>query len=355
MGLARERTALSSFGLPPDVVETIQGSRAGSTRAAYEARWNIFETWCCDQSPPVTAFAAPVRSVLIFLQDKLNQGLTFSTVKVYLGAISACHEGFDGKSVGKHPLVCRFMSGAKRARPVTRALFPAWDLEVVLGALCRPPFEPLGSADLKILSLKTVLLVALTTAKRVSDMHALSVSAECMRFSDDGKRVLIKPHLAFVPKNLVVAHAPVELVAFHPPPFSSTEDERLHCLCPVRALRFYCQRTATVRSSPQLFISYGQGQLRSAVAKATLSRWIVDAIKLAYTSSGAPVPEGLKAHSTRGISASWALSRGASVQEICAAANWVSPSTFATFYCLDVAASSVAHAVLGVAATSTGE
>ena len=141
MGLARERTALSAGGLPPDVVATIQGARAGSTRAGYDSKWDIFESWCLAQSPPLVAFEVPVRSVLIFLQDKLNQGLTFSTVKVYLGAISACHEGFDGKTVGKHPLVRRFMGGAKRARPVTRSLFPAWDLGLVLDALCRPPLR----------------------------------------------------------------------------------------------------------------------------------------------------------------------------------------------------------------------
>ena len=91
VGLARERAALSARGLPPDVVATIQGTRAGSTRAAYDSKWNIFESWCLAQSPPLVAFVAPVRSILIFLQDRLNQGLTFSTVKMYLGVISGVY------------------------------------------------------------------------------------------------------------------------------------------------------------------------------------------------------------------------------------------------------------------------
>ena len=145
---------------------------------------------------------------------------------------------------------------------------------------------------------------------------------------------------------------PVELVAFHPPPFDSEEERRLHCLCPVRALRVYCQRTSAERATNQLFVSYGNSRQRKAVARPTLSRWIVDAIKMAYTSSNVEVPEGLKAHSTRGVASSWAVSRGASLQEICTAANWSSPSTFATFYSLDVAPNSVAHLVLGVAGLS---
>ena len=37
----------------------------------------------------------------------------------------------------------------------------AWDLSEVLGALCKPAFEPLESADLKILGLKMVILVGI--------------------------------------------------------------------------------------------------------------------------------------------------------------------------------------------------
>ena len=65
---------------------------------------------------------------------------------------------------------------------------------------------------------------------------------------------------------------------------------------------------------------------------------------MAYTSAGA-----LRAHSTRVVSASWAVTRGVPVQEVCMAANWSSSSTFLTFYNLDVSASTVAHTVLGVA------
>ena len=72
---------------------------------------------------------------------------------------------------------------------------------------------------------------------------------------------------------------------------------------------------------------------------------------MAHVSAGVPVPGQLRAHSTRGVASSWALTRGASVQEICDAANWSTPLTFDTFYKLDVATSSVAHAVLGIAET----
>ena len=53
---------------------------------------------------------------------------------------------------------------------------------MVLDALSRPPFEPLQHVELKVLSFKTALLLALASAKRVSDIHALSVSASCLQF-----------------------------------------------------------------------------------------------------------------------------------------------------------------------------
>ncbi len=41
---------------------------------------------------------------------------------------------------------------------------------------------------------------------------------------------------------------------------------------------------------------------------------------------------------SRGVASSWAWSNGISIGEICAAAGWLSPSTFIRFYSLDVPA-----------------
>ena len=52
---------------------------------------------------------------------------------------------------------------------------PQWDLPLVLEALVTEPFEPLELSSLKALSLKTALLLALTSARGVSELAALSV------------------------------------------------------------------------------------------------------------------------------------------------------------------------------------
>ncbi len=43
-----------------------------------------------------------------------------------------------------------------------------------LQALSQPPFDPLTSIDLKELSLKTTLFLALTSAKHIGDLHMFS-------------------------------------------------------------------------------------------------------------------------------------------------------------------------------------
>ena len=97
-------------------------------------------------------FQCSVPLILSFLQELLDKGKAFSTVKVYLAAIAACYVGFNGKAVGQHPLVSRFMKGARRLRPVSNQLAPSWDLSTVLDVLSHPPFEPLDQVDLKVLS-----------------------------------------------------------------------------------------------------------------------------------------------------------------------------------------------------------
>ena len=355
MGLARERMNLYAEGLPPNVVETIQGARAGSTRKQYDIAWKVFERWCAGRPGQVVPFQASVATVLTFLQDLLDKGKSHSTVKVNLAAISACHVGFGDKALSEAPLVRKFMRGARKARPVTRSLVPPWDLSLVLGGLSGPPFEPLEAVSLKFLTLKTALLVALTTAKRVSDVQALSISPDCTVFSGDRMRVRVRPNPAFVPKNPNSVCAPVDLRSFHPPPFESEEDRRLHCLCPVRALRVYLDRTAAFRKDGnQMFVAWGSSAKGKSVTKVRISQWIVEAIQLAYGCTGTQPPVGLRAHSTRSISASWALYKGVSIQDVCAAASWSSPSTFARFYNLDMSEPSVAHAVLDAASGRSG-
>ncbi len=218
-------------------------------------------------------------------------------------------------------------------RPLT---IPTWDLPTVLRALKGPPFEPLQSTNLRSLSLKTALLLALTSVKRVGDLQALSISPACLEFGPNDSKVVLKPRHGYVPKVLSTPfRAQVITLSTLPP---SEEDRELSLLCPVRALRIYFERSAPFRHTEQLFVSFGNHAKGHPVTKQRLSKWIVDAVMLAYSSLGLQCPIGVRAHSTRGIASSWAWSSGVSITEICVAAGWATPSTFARFYNLDIPA-----------------
>ena len=335
------------------MVETLLSARAPSTRSQYDSRWRQFSTWCREQVPPVVPLQAGAEVVLGFLQSLLAADRCFSTLKGMVAAIAACQSGVVSPPISEHPLVRDFLKASKRKSATAKPLLPSWDLSLVLDALCGPPFEPLEDLELRVLTFKTVFLLAITTAKRVSDLHALSVHSECLSFDGDGKSVRLQPNPVFVTKTQRVASY-VRLEAFHPPPFSSEQDRRLHNICPLRSLSHYILRTKDIRGSvSQLFVTFGPGRAAGkAASKPTVSRWLVEAIRLAYTSKGVDPPAGLRAHSSRAQATSWALFKGVSLQEVCDAANWSSGLTFADFYSLDVAAPSLAQAVLGVADSS---
>ncbi len=330
--VAPGRDAADLSGLPQAVVETITQARAPSTRQAYALKWSLFANWCSSRREDPRRCTIGV--VLSFLQERLERRLSPSTLKVYVAAIAAHHDAVDGRSLGKHDLIVRFLRGARRLNPSRPPLMPSWDLSIVLTGLQRGPFEPLDSVELKYLSAKTALLTALTSIKRVGDLQAFSVSEECLVFGPDYSHVVLRPRPGYVPK---VPTTPFrdQVVNLQALP-SEEADPALALLCPVRALRIYVDRTRSFRSSEQLLVCYGGQQKGKAVSKQRLAHWIVDAIALAYQSQGEPCPMGVRAHSTRSVASSYALAHGASLADICRAAGWATPNTFTRFYSLRV-------------------
>ncbi len=120
-------------GLPPAVVNTITSARALSTRHAYRLKWNLFVDWCSPRREDPRR--CPISVVLSFLQDGLERRLSSSTLKVYVAAIAAHYDAVDGKSVGKHTLVIRFLRGARRLKKSSASSS---------GTLLGSPLGPIG-------------------------------------------------------------------------------------------------------------------------------------------------------------------------------------------------------------------
>ncbi|KAL0173115.1 hypothetical protein M9458_033426, partial [Cirrhinus mrigala] len=113
---------------------------------------------------------------------------------------TANHDLVEGRSVGKPDLIIRFLRGTRRLNPPRPNLIPSWDLAVVLQALQQDHFEPLQSVNINALSLKTALLIVLTSVKRVGDLQALSVNSSCLEFRPGDSYMILRPRPGYVPK-----------------------------------------------------------------------------------------------------------------------------------------------------------
>ena len=81
---------------------------------------------------------------------------------------------FHLPSLSSDPVI-RDLSRSFRLSSAERVLRPpAWDLSTVLTYFVSPAFAPLSQAAFRALPLKTLVLLALATAKRVGELQALS-------------------------------------------------------------------------------------------------------------------------------------------------------------------------------------
>ena len=110
----------------------------------------------------------------------------------------------------------------------------------------------------------------------------------------------------------------------------------MHCSVP-KILEFFQSLLDGGRAPATLRVYVAAISSRHALSKQRLSHWVVDVITHAYKGGGHPLPSGVRCHSTRAVSTSWAALRGVPLEDICDAASWTSPCTFSRFYRVNVA------------------
>ena len=131
--------------------------------------------WC--KRHRVDPISAPLTQVLRFLQAKADKGYGARTLAGYVTSISRrhCMVKCSGKRcrVSKCSTVQAWSRGIAVLNPRPRVIVPGWSLDLVLSALKRPPYFPLKECELKYLTMRTAFLMAVTSARRASELQAI--------------------------------------------------------------------------------------------------------------------------------------------------------------------------------------
>ena len=317
-----------------DVAEHFSKARRDLTVKAYDAKWQIFRDWA-DQRKIEHIQATPqiVADFLTFLFSVKK--CQVSTIKGYRSTISNALKYKTGYDFGSHPVLSELIKSFAKQTPVDRSLAPKWDLAFVLSHMCKAPFEPLVKALLFHLSVKTVFLVTLATARRVSEVHAFSIDSDHLRFSNLDGSLILRTQVGFLAKTQLPSRAPDSITIPKLSNFCRKSDNFKSMLCPVRAVKIYLNKTKSLRKHRKRLFIPTQGD--QDLAKSTLSRWVKYTIKHAYDSISKN-PNRLfkpRAHELRALSASWAYMNYILLEEILKSAVWSSSSLFALHYLRD--------------------
>ena len=351
--MAAVRKSFVDRGFSQGVAETAARARRESTCRLYDSRLLHYRRWCVERGVgPAEAPVAEVAEFLNGLRTVKHKGkpLAPSTIAGYKSAIAAIHRGFpDGTTVSSNTDLSTLIKGlfVVSARP--RTLNETWDLPTVLKYLAGPPFEPIHTAPLRSVAVKTAFLLQLASARRGSWVHSCRIDACHLRWENGGVRLL--PSL-LLDKNQSVSFTPSEVFLLSLKEFSP--DDKVHC--PVRALKWYLELTKPLRGDEKaLFIRSREPYTKAT--KSTVAGWVKEAIAGAFSHLTKERRQrmGIRAHDTRGVATTWATMAGVPFEAIMDAAAWSRPQTFAQFYLKDLPATKgrFSRAVLVTAGTAS--
>ena len=328
---------LQEQGFSVEVVERIASPQRSSTRTIYKSKWALFEKWCREISVDFsTPSVKQVSDFFMYLYQDLNR--CPSTIDGYRTAIVDTLGPAD-HHIAQSSDLHRLLSNFHRDHPKISRNLPKWNLSVVLNERTKAPFESMKDTDLKHLTLKTAFLLALASGKRRSEIHTWVAN----KVSNLGQweKVALFPSSDFIAKNQLAREGSQSVSPVIIPALTTIVDRQFkedRTLCPVRALRYYLDRTKDLRGSRSLlFISIKKGHT-SDIRPATLSSWLKQTILLCYKQADQQALDlvQVKAHDIRAFAASKAFYGGVSVDQIMQACHWKAHNTFTNFYLKDL-------------------
>ena len=304
-----------------------------STSNVYQSKWLAFCNWCRGRGVAPVSTSVPL-IVDFFRHLVRDKGLSVPAVRGYRASLNSVFALKGRDLAASREVSMLFRSFSKTARP-ERLRPPNWDVSLVLQSLTRAPYEPLRSADERFLAQKTLVLIALASAKRIGELHALSYHVSHSRAWGEVSFVFVP---GFVAKTQDPSSQDPRFDSFTIPALPKARDNpNGRLLCPVRAVKLYLRRTAPHRPAcERLFLTTGPNP--KEIAKNTISFWLWKTIARAYELAGRSLPvPAPRARETRGIAPSLLYRKNFALPQVLSAGTWRRHTTFTRHYLRDLA------------------
>ena len=252
--------SLKAKGLSSDVISNILRDVEENSVKKYQSYWVKFAHWC--NSREISPGNLSVNNFCKFFNFMYDSGLSASTLKFVKSSISfflcESHEGLIN-----HYLVSRLLKAFEKLRPTIPRYAVTWDVNKVLCYLKN--WYPHNKLSLKKLTLKTCMLIALSSSDRAQTIQNMRVDkcvctgrgVEFPIFSKlKTSRHLRKPRVVICPR-------------WSDP---SLDVEKCVTDYMTRTLSLRCRVVRQNKPKPkQLFISYKTGL---PVTRISISRWL---------------------------------------------------------------------------------
>lgn len=225
--------------IPEDSIDIMISSLSESSMKQYDGALKKWWTFCkLKQAEP---YSDSISLILEFLSKEFKNGASHGTLNCVRSAISFLHD----HEIGKNPKIKMFFRGISKQRPTKPKYDVTWDPKIVLEHVAKWSNDE--TTDMKNLTLKLVMLLALVTGQRVQTLSLIDIRD----ILEMDNRIEIK-----IPQKIKTSGRGRLQPNFILPYFTENRS-----ICVASTLKYYIHRTENLRKDHfSLLISFKIGR-----------------------------------------------------------------------------------------------
>ena len=151
-------------GFSRRVAQQVPFARRPSSRAGYQSKWLVFRHWCRPEGHSISHPSLPKIADFLFWLRRYRR-LSVSSVMGYRSMLSAVFKSVLPE-ISISPVLHVLLRSFQAEAPIREVRPPSWDLNIVSSFLRSSSFQPWKTFSLRDLTLRTLFLFSLATAKR---------------------------------------------------------------------------------------------------------------------------------------------------------------------------------------------